>query len=546
MAHKISKTDEDAEDVIQDVWAKVHLKLSTVRNPASVKGWLIRVISSTAVDRARASRPTAGDVGALASDSLLDPEPAAVRSEEQRLAWQALATLTERQALAIYLREVEGYDYRRIAETLQTSVGSIEALLFRARRSLARSYLKLEGSIEERCKLARRVMATCIDVEGSPISRRALLMHCRDCRTCRQQMDLLRKGSQIHALVFPVLPQILLSQGASVSWLWPTKLLTWLLKAKASLLPIAAPPLGAVQSAAPILVSAAIGAVTLTALELPTAPSAQIQDAPEGISAPSVSDSMQAAEEDVDSGLIVQGPEGLDKSLIVQGSEGNDSIRQGGSSEGSQLSEVPSIAKKPLQAATTVAQPPGVNGPKASGSPLHLEDARPEVAVGWDQARGSDGEDETPAAPSSEGAILESANEVEPSVRLLPPPQELADTGVLGVEGALSTGEQLVTQEVPTEDNPRDLDDGLLQDTFDAISVAQPDIVPAPLEPDSSEGFEETVELHKIAEPKQTSGADKLTQLVQTEPALEEKFLTPVTVPIEQGQAVEVPLDLSP
>ena len=49
---------------------------------------------------------------------------------------EALATLPERQRRAILLREWQGLSYAEIADELRLTVGAVETLLYRARRSL--------------------------------------------------------------------------------------------------------------------------------------------------------------------------------------------------------------------------------------------------------------------------------------------------------------------------------------------------------------------------------------------------------------------------
>ena len=71
----------------------------------------------------------------------------------------ALGALTELQRQAIILREWRGLSYQEIAEELELSQSAVETLIFRARRSLARS---LDRQDVER----PRTLARCLDFGG--------------------------------------------------------------------------------------------------------------------------------------------------------------------------------------------------------------------------------------------------------------------------------------------------------------------------------------------------------------------------------------------
>jgi RNA polymerase sigma factor (sigma-70 family) len=51
----------------------------------------------------------------------------------------SLERLPQQQRVAIVMRELQGASYAEIADTLDTTQGAVESLLFRARRAMARS-----------------------------------------------------------------------------------------------------------------------------------------------------------------------------------------------------------------------------------------------------------------------------------------------------------------------------------------------------------------------------------------------------------------------
>ncbi len=233
----------DAEDICQEVWLKVHTEIGRLRTPEAFAGWLRCIASRACVDFARRRKPSSSltwDIAEPPDRSV--PEDVVAEHEERKIVWQALASLAPRQSTALFLREVEGYEYRRIAETIETSVSGVETLLFRARKALAKSYGALETSKAERCRQAHGVMAAVLDGEGGPVKRRSLQAHVDSCPTCRRELESMTRTSRAYAalLLLPVAGGWHFLAGgssAALSTLGAGKLTLLLAKLKALLVP---------------------------------------------------------------------------------------------------------------------------------------------------------------------------------------------------------------------------------------------------------------------------------------------------------------------
>ena len=106
--------------------------------------WLWRVVANRCLNRkAKASwRDGAREAGEGALESLHEdparaPEASLLRAEEAARVRAAIDALPDRQRMAVLLSRFEELSYEEIAEALETSVSSVESLLFRARRALA-------------------------------------------------------------------------------------------------------------------------------------------------------------------------------------------------------------------------------------------------------------------------------------------------------------------------------------------------------------------------------------------------------------------------
>lgn len=138
--------EAEARDVAQDVFVQVFTRVSAYRSAGRFRTYLYRVAANRCLnERARArekrrSREPGGDAETLAAipDGAGSPEERLARAQEAEAVRAAVARLPERQRLAVILSRFEGLSYEEIAAALESSVSSVESLLFRARQALAR------------------------------------------------------------------------------------------------------------------------------------------------------------------------------------------------------------------------------------------------------------------------------------------------------------------------------------------------------------------------------------------------------------------------
>ena len=136
--------EADARDVVQDVFVTLLSKPDSYSPSSRFSTWLWRVVANRCLNRrAKAGfRGGARDAGAgaleeLAEDPGRSPEAALLQAETATRVRAAIEALPDRQRLAVLLSRFEGLSYEEIAAALETSVSSVESLLFRARRALA-------------------------------------------------------------------------------------------------------------------------------------------------------------------------------------------------------------------------------------------------------------------------------------------------------------------------------------------------------------------------------------------------------------------------
>jgi RNA polymerase sigma-70 factor (ECF subfamily) len=147
LARRMLGSDQDAEDVTQDVLLQVVRKLDSFRGESSFTTWLHRVTVNAALAhrRKKALREEHhvrdplenfldnGAHGAPVSEWSVNPEEQAIDEETQRLIEEAIARLPESYRDIFVLADVEQLPNAEIASILGLSVSAVKNRLHRAR-----------------------------------------------------------------------------------------------------------------------------------------------------------------------------------------------------------------------------------------------------------------------------------------------------------------------------------------------------------------------------------------------------------------------------
>lgn len=118
---------EAAADAAQDTFIRAIRALDTFRGDASFRTWLLRIAANTARSAGRKStrrREVALEPGDGDFQSGPDPAAQAVNRTEVERVERALATLPEKQRLAVSLRIHQDMSHREISHVLGSSEGA--------------------------------------------------------------------------------------------------------------------------------------------------------------------------------------------------------------------------------------------------------------------------------------------------------------------------------------------------------------------------------------------------------------------------------------
>ena len=135
---RLSGDPDVAADAAQEAFVRL---LQRPPLAAAERAWLFKVGTNYVLDSRRTSarrgRLLDGRVESTMGDPPGDPHASLEADERRRAVMAALARLSDKERVAILMRE-EGFAHREIAEAVGTTTGSVGTLLARALERLAR------------------------------------------------------------------------------------------------------------------------------------------------------------------------------------------------------------------------------------------------------------------------------------------------------------------------------------------------------------------------------------------------------------------------
>ena len=132
-AKAILRSDEDAEDAVQEAICTAFAAREQLRDPSRFKAWMLRIVVNQCYELCRKRRPT------VDLDQLADYLPAGDRDPTERLAlWQAVLSLSQDLRAAVTLFYYEGLSIREIAAVLNIGESAVKTRLSRGRERLRR------------------------------------------------------------------------------------------------------------------------------------------------------------------------------------------------------------------------------------------------------------------------------------------------------------------------------------------------------------------------------------------------------------------------
>lgn len=150
-----TKNSEDAEEVTQDVFMKIHKNAASFKGDSALNTWIYRITVNTALNCLKKKNRFTLFKNTLSDTQISDFEHPGVileNKENARALYKAMDCLPENQKTAFILSFIEGLPRKEVADVMENSLKAVESLLQRAKKNMR---VELEKVYPNRRKLKK-------------------------------------------------------------------------------------------------------------------------------------------------------------------------------------------------------------------------------------------------------------------------------------------------------------------------------------------------------------------------------------------------------
>ena len=151
-AHWLTQDRQEAEDLVQETYAKALKGFGSFRPGTNFRAWIYQILRNTFLTSRSGLKSTATMSLELESDQdslpavKETPESILLQRSDRQLVQEALGQLPVPYREVLLLCEFEEMSYQEISRTLAIPMGTVMSRLSRARRALRDAVQKLQGT----------------------------------------------------------------------------------------------------------------------------------------------------------------------------------------------------------------------------------------------------------------------------------------------------------------------------------------------------------------------------------------------------------------
>ena len=146
-ALRLVQDASEAEDVVQEVLIKVWNKRAELVEVKNIEAWCMRSTKNLAIDKLRSKHKRTENLETtynLSTTNATPYERTAIKDSVEKVR-RFIAELPQQQKEVIQLRDIEGFSYKEISETLNLTMAQVKTTLFRARKQIKALFTKTES-----------------------------------------------------------------------------------------------------------------------------------------------------------------------------------------------------------------------------------------------------------------------------------------------------------------------------------------------------------------------------------------------------------------
>jgi RNA polymerase sigma-70 factor (ECF subfamily) len=168
LAYRFTSNTSDAEDLVQDAFARAWGSYHRYDRKRPFEVWLLRILSNLAIDRWRrtatvrmysldqafSNNGAEVKLSSFVADQSLGPEESCLGKAFGELVHNALEQLPDTYRTAIILTDIEQWTYEEVANRMRCPVGTVRSRLHRGRQLLRQHINRFRGEDSPKRALA--------------------------------------------------------------------------------------------------------------------------------------------------------------------------------------------------------------------------------------------------------------------------------------------------------------------------------------------------------------------------------------------------------
>lgn len=147
LALRITMNTGEAEDIVQDTMIRVWKKRDMLPQIESIEAYCLSICRNLSIDRSQKKEAQAASLEEASEqvDNNIPADEKMAHEEKLQLIRRLFNQLPEKQRTVMQLRDIEGKNYKEIAQIMNIREEDVKVTLFRARQRIRKQYFEIEN-----------------------------------------------------------------------------------------------------------------------------------------------------------------------------------------------------------------------------------------------------------------------------------------------------------------------------------------------------------------------------------------------------------------